>query len=146
MIRIVLDTNVVVSAHINMEGLEASVLDLVFQKKLALLVSDPILAEYRLVLGREKLHLNPHRVVNSLAEIRKVSTVVKPSHIVSAAPDSSDNRFLECAESANADFLVTGNKRHFPKQWKKTKVVNARELLEIIPGELPPFPGGGLPE
>ena len=85
MIRIVLDTNVVVSAHINSEGLEASVLDLVFQKKLALLVSDPILAEYRLVLGREKLHLNPHRVENSLAEIRKVRTVVKPSHIVSAA-------------------------------------------------------------
>ena len=39
---------------------------------------------------------------------------------------------LECAEVASADYLVTGNKRHFPKRWKVTAVVNARELLGLI--------------
>jgi hypothetical protein len=39
---------------------------------------------------------------------------------------------LECAETASANFLVTGNKRHFPKHWKNTQVVNARELLGMI--------------
>jgi predicted nucleic acid-binding protein len=44
----------------------------------------------------------------------------------------ADNRFLECAGAAEAEFLVTGNKRHFPKRWKKTRVVNARGLLGMI--------------
>ena len=145
MIRVVLDTNVVVSAHINLEGLEASVLDLVFQKRLELFVSESVLAEYGLVLRRQKLHLDRLRVKGSLAEIRKISTLVKPSSVVLAAADPPDNRFLECAEAASVDFLVTGNKRHFPKQWKNTKVVNARELLEIIGDELRPVPVGDLP-
>ena len=136
MIRVVLDTNVIVSAHINEEGLEASVLDLMFQKRLELFISDPIFAEYGLVLRRKRLHLDPHRVEDSLAGIHEISTSVKPSHTVSTAADPADNRFLECAEAAGADYLATGNKRHFPKRWDKTKVVNARELLEIIGPEL----------
>ena len=43
----------------------------------------------------------------------------------------SDNRFLECAEAA-ADFLVTGNTRHFPKSWKASKIVNARQFLDVL--------------
>jgi uncharacterized protein len=39
---------------------------------------------------------------------------------------------LECAEAGEADFLVTGNKRHFPAHWGKTRVVNARELITTI--------------
>jgi predicted nucleic acid-binding protein len=45
---------------------------------------------------------------------------------------SDDNVFLECAEAAQADYLVTGNQRHFPERWKKTKVIGARELIEFI--------------
>ena len=136
MIRVVLDTNVVVSAHINLEGLEASVLDLVFQKRLQLFLSDPVLAEYGLVLRREKIHLDRLRVERSLMAIRNIATIVEPTHSVSAAADPADNRFLECAQAASADYLVTGNKRHFPKRWGKTKVVNAREFLEIIEREI----------
>lgn len=33
---------------------------------------------------------------------------------------------------AGADYLVTGNQRHFPKFWKKTKVITLRELIEIV--------------
>ena len=46
--------------------------------------------------------------------------------------DRDDNIFLECAGEARADYLVTGNKRHFPKFWRSTKVINDRELTEII--------------
>jgi predicted nucleic acid-binding protein len=45
---------------------------------------------------------------------------------------NGDNRFLECAESAGADFLVTGNRRHFPKVWKTARIVNAREFLSSV--------------
>jgi len=58
--------------------------------------------------------------------------LVHPVHTVTASPDESDNRFLECAETIDAEFLITGNKRHFPKAWKGTKIVNAREFLEQV--------------
>lgn len=54
------------------------------------------------------------------------------SRTINESVDDADNRFLECAEAARADFLVTGNKRHFPKRWNETQVVNARELVEMI--------------
>ena len=47
-------------------------------------------------------------------------------------PTNPNNRFLECAETINAEFLITGNKRHFPEVWKGTKIVNAREFLEQV--------------
>jgi predicted nucleic acid-binding protein len=46
--------------------------------------------------------------------------------------DETDSRFLECAEEGKADFLITGNTRHFPTHWKRTLVVTARELLELM--------------
>ena len=46
--------------------------------------------------------------------------------------DLQDNMFLECADAARADYLVTGNVRHFPKFWKKTKVITSREFLSLV--------------
>ena len=40
--------------------------------------------------------------------------------------------FLECADAARADYLVTGNQRHFPKFWKKTKVITPREFITLV--------------
>ena len=112
MVRVVLDTNVVVSAHLKTEGFERYALDLVLAGKLQLAASEAILAEYASVLARPQFAIT-----------RKRPTV---------AHDPSDNRFLECAEAARADYLVTGNKRHFPNAWRQTPVVNARELIEWI--------------
>ncbi len=120
--KVALDTNLVVSAHLNEEGHEASVLALALVGKLHLYTSQPILTEYEGVLRREKFRLDPHRVRQSLDLIRAATRVVKPSHRLSVATDSDDDKFL----------LVTGNKRHFSKQWKTTQVVNARQLIEMI--------------
>lgn len=136
MIRVVLDTNVIVSAHLNEEGLQATVFRLALARTIRLGVSQPILTEYEGVLRREKFSLDPNRVARSLERIRAVSRRVRPKRMLSVCSDSEDNRFLECAEAARADYLITGNKRHFPTQWGKTKVVNAREFLEIIAPEL----------
>ena len=55
-----------------------------------------------------------------------------PSRPLQITPDPEDNIFLECADAARADYLVTGNPRHFPKFWKKTKVITSREFLSIV--------------
>jgi uncharacterized protein len=132
MIRLVLDTNILVSANVNGGGLEAMVVSLGLNKKVQLCVSEPVFNEYEQVLSYPRLKFVRKEITSFLGRLRSASILVAPTHRVSASPDEPDNRFLECAESAGADFLVTGNKRHFPKRWKNTEVVNARELLGII--------------
>jgi len=138
MIKVVLDTNVIVSAHIKPDGLERAVLNLAVADKVALVVSAPILSEYESVLRRDKFGIEPKLLDQSLKLIKTHATVVVPSRNVSASPDSADNRFLECAEAADADYLVTGNTRHFPRRWKDTYVVNARQFLEQVGSSLKP--------
>jgi uncharacterized protein len=134
--RIVLDTNVLVSAHLNVFGYERHVLDLVFSKKLKLFVSKPILQGYEGVLGRPKFVLPPRLVAKSLRRLSGLAKMVVPESELKVTSDPEDNRFLECAQAARADYLVTGNKRHFPREWRQTLVVNARELIEWIAADL----------
>jgi|NGEPerStandDraft_6_1074524.scaffolds.fasta_scaffold219382_2 putative PIN family toxin of toxin-antitoxin system len=132
MIRVVLDTNVLVSANLSEEGLEALVVSLALNQKIQLHVSEPILQEYERVLRYPRLKFEAKEVARFLARLRRSSVLVMSTLTLSASPDEADNRFLECAEAARADFLVTGNKKHFPKRWKTTEVVNTRELLGRI--------------
>jgi putative PIN family toxin of toxin-antitoxin system len=132
MIGLVVDTNVLVSANLKADGLEAVVVALAFNGKVRMYVSEPILAEYERVLRYPHLRFRPQEVTRIMTLLRESSVVVQPRRIVTVSRDETDNRFVECAEAADADFLVTGNKRHFPKVWEKTRVVNARELLGLI--------------
>ena len=132
----VLDTNVIVSAHLIGDGYERHVLDLVLANKLQLVASEPILAEYEGVLLRPKFGIRPSLVRRSMRGLRSGARVVRPQHKLKVTSDPDDNRFLEYAAESGADYLVTGNKRYFPRQWKQTLVVNARELLEWTVPEL----------
>jgi putative PIN family toxin of toxin-antitoxin system len=132
MIRVVLDTNVVVSALLKPRGAEGSVLQLALGGVLRLCVSAPVLAEYEAVLPRPKLKIDPEIVEAALADIRTQGKLVRPRQTLSIASHEADNRFLECAEAAGADYIVTGNLRHFPKEWKGTRVVNARTVIELL--------------
>jgi putative PIN family toxin of toxin-antitoxin system len=136
MVRVVLDTNVVVSAHLKTEGFERYALDLVLAGKLQLAASEAILTEYASVLARPHFAIARKRLARSMDLIRRSAHIVRPSRTLTVANDLSDNRFLECAEAARADYLVTGNKRHFPARWRQTSVVNARELIEWIAADL----------
>jgi uncharacterized protein len=89
----------------------------------------PILDEYKGVLARPKFaSLDTGRVARLLA-ILEIATIVVPVIARTESPDESDNRFLECAEAAAADYLVTGNTRHFPAEWKGARIINAARLL-----------------
>ena len=73
LIKVVLDTNVVVSAHLTAGGLEAFVLDLALASKLQLYVSPDILAEYEEVLRRPRFRIDPKKVTQSLLLIKEAS-------------------------------------------------------------------------
>ena len=129
MTGVVLDTNVLVSANLNDQGHEALVVSLALGRRLQIYISVPILTEYGRVLNYPRLKFNPDTVASFLRRLRDASAMVHPRVAVTKAKHEPDNRFLECAQEAQADYLVTGNLRHFPPQWKDTRVVNSRQLL-----------------
>jgi uncharacterized protein len=133
MIRVVIDTNVVVSANLKDEGLPAAILDLAASRTILMCVSAAVLAEYKEVLNRPRLKLPPKRIAGTLAVIRKTSLLVKPTREVTVIKaDEPDNRLLECAEAAAADYLVTGNTKHFPKTFKGTAIVTPKQFSDLL--------------
>jgi predicted nucleic acid-binding protein len=58
--------------------------------------------------------------------------MVNPGHHLNISVDEEDNRFLECAQTARAHFLVTGNRKHFPNRIDETRIVAPREFLNEI--------------
>lgn len=95
-------------------------------------VSSATLAEYELVLSRRKFSFALLKTSELLRLISTNGLMVEPHSTLTISPDSSDNRFIECTEAALADFLITGNKRHFPASHGKTNIVNAREFLSAF--------------
>lgn len=132
MIRVVIDTNIVVSALLRSGGLPEAVLSLALGGIVQLCVSEPVLAEYEDVLRRPRLGIELKKVALALTRIREVSLMVTPSSRVTACSDPDDNIFLECADAAEAKYLVTGNTDDFPKLWNKTRILTAREFIEVI--------------
>jgi putative PIN family toxin of toxin-antitoxin system len=133
--RVVLDTNVLVSGIKTEQGASAAVLNHALSGAVQWCVTDLILSEYREVLSRPKFKfskLELDRVFKALKLLQEIGIViaVQPDFTLEVSPHEPDNRFLECADAAAADYLITGNKRHFPASWKRTKIVNARDFLE----------------
>lgn len=131
-LRLVLDTNVVVSAVLKPKGLERTVVLLALTKPARWYVSDPITKEYADVLARPELNIRKGLRLRFLQLIRNHAHVIVPARLPQLTLDAADNIFLECADAARADYLVTGNQRHFPKFWKKTKIINSREFLSVV--------------
>ena len=131
-VRIVIDTNIVVSAALKPDGLQRTVLVLAITKPARLYVSDAILAEYREVLSRSELQIRKGLRQQLLQLIRSTAHLVVPLYHLQVANDPDDNKFLECADAARADYMVTGNLRHFPRFWKQTKVISSREFISIV--------------
>lgn len=131
-LRLVLDTNIVISAALNPDGLQRTVFLLAITKPARWYVSSPILEEYREVLARRELKISKGVRQQFIQMVRNRAHVVTPKRSVNIASDPDDNIFLECADAARADYLVTGNQRHFPPYWKSTKLVGARELVSLI--------------
>ena len=131
-LRLVLDTNILVSAALKPDGLQRTVLVLAVTPPARLYVSDAIFVEYRAVLARPELRIRKGLQRQLLQLVRNRSHSVTVSRPLQATKDPDDNKFLECADAARADYLVTGNQRHFPRFWKGTKVISSREFITIV--------------
>ena len=130
--RIVFDTNIVVSAMLSPSGTAADGLRLALNRYIQFCASEVIFEEYEEVLRRPKFRRPPQVVSALMKAVRAVAELVKPTATLTVSADDADNRFLECAEAAKADYIVTGNIQHFPAAWGRTRVITARQLVELV--------------
>ena len=119
--RIVLDTNVLVSGMMHASGAPGRIVDLVREGHVELVVDDRVLDEYVEVLGRPKF-----RAYLSAKEVREVVFFLERSMHDTVAtarvtdlPDADDAPFLELALTAGVP-LVTGNTGHFPDACRRS--------------------------
>ena len=131
--RVVYDTNVVVSAVLKAGSIPALLVNLALGGQIRPCLSPIILDEYETVLKRPKFGFDIPTVDAFLCDFRMAAIVVAPIRQIYAAPHGPDNRFLECAQAAQAQYLVTGNKRHFPfAVFGRTQIVSPSELAHIM--------------
>jgi len=128
--RVVLDTNIVVSAFLSPGGKPAAILRLVLRGDIEICFSTAILAEYERVLCRSKFagRIRQPAIVRFIEILYNtgVHIVAIPSHI--DMPDETDRKFYDVAKTAGAA-LVTGNQRHYPDD---RSVVSPADLLSQI--------------
>jgi uncharacterized protein len=121
-LRLVIDTNIVVSAALKADGLQRTVVLLALTKPSKLYVSEAILSEYDWVLSRTALQIPTGERRQLVQLIRNRAQFVAPKYRLRVAGDPDDDIFLECADTA----------RHFPEFWKCTKVISSREFISIV--------------
>ena len=130
--RIVLDTNVLVSALLSPHGPPGRVLDLLLAGQLVLLADDRILGEYDEVLARPKFGFSAHDVAEVLTYLRTTCERVLAARFDVTLSDDGDLPFLEVAITGEAEALVTGNTRHFVpvRGTHSVAVVSPAEFLQ----------------
>lgn len=87
--------------------------------------------EYAEVISRRELKIRKGLRQQLLQLIKNSSHLVMPSRRLDVTSDPDDNMFLECADAARADYLITGNQKHFPMFWKSTKVITSRQFISL---------------
>ena len=127
--NVVIDTNVIISGFLNSRGLPGKIINLLFNERINLLIDNRILAEYKDVLSRDKFGFNRDIIDPLIDYINKDCIYVISNPILESFNDEDDKKFYEVALSGNADYLITGNIKHFPKD---QIIVTPREFLEKV--------------
>ena len=114
--KVVLDTNVLVSGLLTPFGPCGEVVRMLTSGEVVLCVDARILLEYDDVLRRSKFSIASRSVDALMAYIQTASECHACAPLATPLPDPDDSPFLEVALSAAADCLVTGNAKHFPQR------------------------------
>jgi putative PIN family toxin of toxin-antitoxin system len=134
-VKIVLDTNVLVSALLRSQSLPARVLDLVLARQVTLALDRRIFAEYREVLYRPEFAFPAAQVKDLLEFVQRLSEWIQTVPLPIRLPDPDDVMFIEVAASALANAVVTGNLKHFPADQRHgVSVFSPRQWLDVWTG------------
>jgi len=126
--RVVIDTNVLVSALINANGSPAAILSLVLNGNIKVLCDNRILFEYANVLTRKIFGFDSDTVRDLIDYFRHDGEYINAVPINAAFNDEADKKFYEVCKSGSALYLITGNAKHYPKD---QTVISPREFLDV---------------
>ncbi len=130
--KVVLDTNVLMSGFLNPYGIPGEITHMVLSGTLTICYDARILWEYRQVLLRPEFSFDHNDVDALLEEIESSGYLVVPVPLSTGLPDKSDEPFLEVALAGGAELLITGNVRHYPEDRRRgVRVVSLAEFVEL---------------
>jgi len=126
--NVVIDTNVLVSALLNADGVPAKILNLVFERKINIVCDSRLVSEYNNVLHRAKFGFATELINSILGFIVMESVFVKALPCELEFSDNDDKKFYEVFNTKQADFLITGNIKHFPIE---KNIVNPKTFYDF---------------
>ena len=138
-VRIVLDTNTIISGLISPGGLPRQLLDKARSQQFDLCSSTVLMAELLDVLSREKFSsrlsqagITPLDIVRDLRRLSSICTPINVPRVIVNDPD--DDHVLACAVMAQADLIVSGDKHllGLGGQYQGIRILNAAEAMQMI--------------
>jgi putative PIN family toxin of toxin-antitoxin system len=131
--KVVIDTNIVVSAILKDKDPEEVILVIATQPDIEWIVSPEILTEYKEVLKRDKFHLPDDILQSWFILIDSLTTVVVADIFVDFPRDRKDAKFLACALVSDADYFITGD-RDFdqPQKILNTAILSVRQFKKLV--------------
>ena len=133
--RIILDTNILLSALLSPMGAPAGILDAWERKVFTLAACEELIGELREVVSRPFFRARLRAGAGELlaAGIRDFSLFCRALPAGAAAPDPKDTYLLALAEAGDAEYLVTGDKRLLSlRRYKSTLIITAAAMVEIL--------------
>ncbi len=136
--RVIIDANVIVSFLLSKGDTVSFIFDSWKNKNFDVLTSSSIFMELNDVIDRAvrlpKGAVDPLNAAAMARRLRKNTIRVPTVSSVQASKDDKDNRYLACAKDGNADYLVTGDKKHLLtlKTFGSTKIVSPKEFVEVL--------------
>jgi uncharacterized protein len=113
--KVVLDTNILVSAMLTINGIPARIIEMALDGELSVCYNSNILLEYNNVLYRPQFSFNAKKVQNIVSTITELGIELTPTASNFPMTHESDRKFYDLHKAANA-ILITGNIKHFPKE------------------------------
>ena len=143
-LKVVIDTNTIISAPLSENGNPAKIFELLLLEEMSNFTSHEIISEIGEVFDRNKIKsmLSKEKIDFVIKNFKKFSKLIKPNiklDIIRDDPD--DNKILECAETADVEYIISGDK-HLKelKNYKKIKIVSPKEFFDIYLKTLDNYP------
>ena len=130
--KVVVDTNIFVSAHLVAKGNPAKVINCWVEDKYTIILSTPIIEEIAKVLHRKGITID--RIERLLFLICQKAIMAPTKEKISVIKDDpNDNKFLECAVYSKADYIISGDKHLLDlEEYEGIKILTPKEFLEVL--------------
>ena len=126
--KVVVDTNVIVSALISTSGTPAKILSMILNGTIKILYDNRIIFEYFDVLSRDEFGFSKEIINDLINYFKHDGEFVNSEFSKRKFFDETDKKFYEVYKSGEADYLITGNVKHFPKE---DSIITPKDFISI---------------